>query len=118
MAGVPALVYGELARTSHRIRSGPTPARPRFGKLQGLMRRIVLRLMKPFTVHERIIDEELVRTIAALGDGLAGAHMRIDELARRDGTAARTNGLGGGDASVESADRAVTAARRSAEPRD
>jgi glycosyltransferase involved in cell wall biosynthesis len=82
-AAAPALVYGELARTGRRIRSGPPPAnRPGFGKLQLLMRRVVLRLIKPFTAHERIIDEELVRTVAALGDGLAGAHMRIDELAR------------------------------------
>jgi hypothetical protein len=82
-AAAPALVYGELARTGRRIQHGPPPAnQPGFGKLQLLMRRVVLRLIKPFTVHERIIDEELVRTVAALGDGLAGAHMRIDELAR------------------------------------
>jgi glycosyltransferase involved in cell wall biosynthesis len=82
-ASAPALVYGELARTGRRIQNGPPPAnQPGFGKLQLLMRRVVLRLIKPFTVHERIIDEELVRTVAALGDGLAGAHMRIDELAR------------------------------------
>ena len=45
--------------------------------------RLVLRLMKPYTVHQRMIDEELVRSIAAIGDGLAGAHMRLDELAPR-----------------------------------
>jgi len=86
IAGAPALVHGELARTSHRIRSGPAPAKgARFGRPQRWMRAIVLRLIKPFTVHERIVDEEMVRAIAALGDGLAGAHLRIDELARRAG---------------------------------
>ena len=84
-AGAPALVHGELAKTSHRIRRGPHPTgSARFGRMQLLLRRFVLRLIKPFTVHERIVDEELVRAIAALGDGLSGAHMRIDELARRD----------------------------------
>ena len=83
-AGTPALLHGELARTSRRIARGPvaTGGPPRFGALQHFVRRLVLRLIKPFTVHERIVDEELVRAIAALGDGLAGAHMRIDEIAR------------------------------------
>jgi glycosyltransferase involved in cell wall biosynthesis len=128
-AGAPALIYGELARTGRRIQSGPPPAnRPGFGKLQLLMRRVVLRLIKPFTAHERIIDEELVRTVAALGDGLAGAHMRIDELARRagdgtgtgDGDAADGAQAGENGAALEPADRErrpATAARRFAGPR-
>jgi glycosyltransferase involved in cell wall biosynthesis/SAM-dependent methyltransferase len=83
-AGAPALVTGELARASERIRRGPGPAgRSRFGLAQRVMRRLVLRLIKPFTVHERIVDEELVRAIAELGDGLSGTHLRIDELVRR-----------------------------------
>jgi len=93
-AGTPALVHGELVRTSRRILTGPVPpSRTRFGKLQQFMRRLVLRLIKPFTVHERIVDGELVRAIAAVGDGLAGAHMRIDELSRRVG-ATRLEPLG------------------------
>ncbi len=85
-AGASALVHGELVRTSRRILAGPVaPSRTRFGRLQRFMRRLVLRLIKPFTVHERIVDGELVRAIAAVGDGLAGAHMRIDELSRRVG---------------------------------
>jgi glycosyltransferase involved in cell wall biosynthesis/SAM-dependent methyltransferase len=83
-AGAPALVTGELARVSERVRKGPVPApHSRFGVPQRLMRGLALRLMKPFTVHERIVDEELVRAIAGLGDGLTGTHMRIDELLRR-----------------------------------
>src|SRR5262249_60491704 len=83
--GTSALLHGELAKTNARIRRGPAPnvrRRARFGRAQLLARKAVLRLIKPFTVHERIVDEELVRAIAALGDGLAGAHMRIDELNR------------------------------------
>jgi glycosyltransferase involved in cell wall biosynthesis/SAM-dependent methyltransferase len=79
-----ALVSGELGRAGARIRSGPSiPGQSRFGGLQRRARRLVLRLMKPFTVHQRMIDEELVRSIAAIGDGLAGAHMRLDQLAPR-----------------------------------
>jgi glycosyltransferase involved in cell wall biosynthesis len=99
----PALVHGELAKTSHRIRTGPVaPPRQRFGGLQRFLRRLVLRLIKPFTVHERIVDEELVRAVAALGDGLAGAHLRIDDLARRQAQPRKAgDGGSGGEARGE-----------------
>jgi glycosyltransferase involved in cell wall biosynthesis/SAM-dependent methyltransferase len=81
-AGVPTLLSGDLARASERIRRGPTElARSRFGRPQQALRRLVLRLIKPFTVHQRIIDEELVRSVAALGEGLTAAHRRVDALA-------------------------------------
>jgi SAM-dependent methyltransferase len=49
-------------------------------------------MMKPFTAHERTIDEELVRSIAALGEGLTGAHRRLDALSsREDGTSLRVD---------------------------
>jgi SAM-dependent methyltransferase len=92
-----ALVSGELERASARIRSGPSlPGQSRFGSLQRAARRLVLRVIKPFTVHQRMVDEELVRSIAAIGDGLAGAHLRLDELGRRsDGAEDRTDDLVG-----------------------
>jgi glycosyltransferase involved in cell wall biosynthesis len=120
--GAPALVHGELERTSDRIRRGPLPTgRSRFGKAQAFLRRLVLRLMKPYTVHEGIIDGELVRAVAALGDGLAGAHMRIDELASRVPADAHSNGATsthtGRPEEDEPAPIGPTAARRFAEPR-
>ena len=79
-----ALVSGELGRAGARIRTGPSlPGKSRFGGLQRAARRLVLRLIKPFTIHQRMIDEELVRSIAAISDGLAGAHVRLDQLAPR-----------------------------------
>ncbi len=130
-SGAPALVHGELERTSERIRSGPAAsARPRFGRPQAFMRRVVLRLIKPYTVHEGIIDSELVRAVAALGDGLAGAHMRIDELTARGAANGVPVPAGGGESDDEpgsapdeaataasAPDEAATAARRSAAPR-
>ena len=115
--GAPALVHGELARTTRRIQGGPTPTgRSRFGRLQLALRRLVLRLIKPFTVHQRIVDEELVRAVSALGDGLAGAHMRIDELSRRNGDTGRGD-TGRGDSAQGDAREGPTDARRSAAPR-
>lgn len=130
--GVPALVHSELERTSSRIRRGPVPTgSSRFGRPQTLLRALMLRLMKPYTVHEGIVDGELVRAVAALGDGLAGAHMRIDELSGRIGTAApdapdalpdapdAADSLPyAADARPNGSPAAPTAARRSAAPRD
>ncbi|HEX4563558.1 MAG TPA: methyltransferase domain-containing protein, partial [Solirubrobacteraceae bacterium] len=88
------LLSGDLARASERIRSGPTaPARSRFGAPQRFMRRLVLRLMKPFTAHQRMVDDELVRAVAALGEGLTGAHRRIDVMSSRaDALSSRAEG--------------------------
>jgi glycosyltransferase involved in cell wall biosynthesis len=129
--GAPALVHGELARTTRRIQRGPTPTgRSRFGRLQLALRRLVLRLIKPFTVHQRIVDEELVRAVSALGDGLAGAHMRIDELSRHNGAGddpprgdpTRSHSARGDSAqdgaAQDGAGQDATDARRSAAPRD
>ncbi len=87
-------VSGELGRAGARIRTGPSlPGQSRFGGLQRPLDELVLRLMKPFTVHQRMIDEELVRSIAAISDGLAGAHVRLDQLGGADSarTAPRTS---------------------------
>ena len=57
------------------MRSGPTPPRqPRFGRAQRFARRAILRLMKPFTAHQRMVDEDLLRY------GVS-AHARLDDLA-------------------------------------
>jgi SAM-dependent methyltransferase len=72
------------------------PARSRFGAPQRFARQLVLRLIKPFTAHQRMIDEELVRSIAALSEGLTSAHRRIDSLSvRGEGTEARLDDVVG-----------------------
>jgi glycosyltransferase involved in cell wall biosynthesis len=116
--GAPALVHGELARTTRRIQTGPVPTgRSRFGRLQLALRQFVLRLIKPFTVHQRIVDEELVRAVSALGDGLAGAHIRIDEISRRNGASADTTAEDNAGESAAEGRADATDAPRSAAPR-
>jgi glycosyltransferase involved in cell wall biosynthesis/SAM-dependent methyltransferase len=66
---------GDASRIARRVRYGPVPTRePRFGRAQRLARRAILRLMKPFTAHQRMVDEDLLRY------GVS-AHARLDDLA-------------------------------------
>ena len=65
----------DASRIARRVRSGPTPPRePRFGRAQRFARRAILRLIKPFTAHQRMVDEDLLRY------GVS-AHARLDDLA-------------------------------------
>ena len=74
---------------SDLIRSGPVPPgrRPRFGAAQRAARKGLLRVMKPVTVHERMVDGELLRAIEKLDANLqslelshSAALRRIEEL--------------------------------------
>jgi glycosyltransferase involved in cell wall biosynthesis len=77
-------------RASELIRTGPVPpGHARFGALQRAVRSMLLRLLKPVTVHQGLIDDELLRTMAALDasvDSLARSQeataRRIEELRR------------------------------------
>ncbi len=56
--------HGDVAEL---IRSGPVaPGRPRFGAPQRAARKALLRLLKPVTVHERHVDEQLLSRIEEL----------------------------------------------------
>jgi glycosyltransferase involved in cell wall biosynthesis len=62
------------------IRSGPVPpGQPRFGTPQLAARKALLRLLKPVTVHQRLVEEQLLRRIEQL-------EAELDELrsTRRD----------------------------------
>lgn len=49
------------------IRSGPAPpGKPRFGKPQRAARKALLRLLKPVTVHQRLVEERLLLRIEQL----------------------------------------------------
>jgi glycosyltransferase involved in cell wall biosynthesis/SAM-dependent methyltransferase len=64
----------DAGRIARRVRSGPVPPRePRFGRPQRFARRTLLRLIKPFTAHQRMVDEDLLRY------GVS-AHARLDDL--------------------------------------
>jgi glycosyltransferase involved in cell wall biosynthesis len=62
--------HAEGSRTDaagDRIREGPVPPpRQRFGAPQRAARKGLLRLLKPVTVHQRLVDDELVRAIEAV----------------------------------------------------
>jgi glycosyltransferase involved in cell wall biosynthesis len=71
------------------IRSGPVPpgGDQRFGAAQRAARKGLLRLLKPVTVHERLVDSELLKSIEkldanfqALSVSHAAALRRIQEL--------------------------------------
>jgi glycosyltransferase involved in cell wall biosynthesis len=66
----------ELGRLHELLQRGPQPPpRSPLGPLGRVLRRVVLRLIKPFTVHQRAINAEL----AAAAETLAGE--RADRLA-------------------------------------
>ncbi len=70
-----ARAEGYAAQIARRVRSGPVPPRePRFGRSQRFARRTLLRLIKPFTAHQKMVDEDLLRY------GVS-AHARLDDLA-------------------------------------
>ncbi len=80
------LVHTE--RVSDLLRSGPAGRRrPRFGAPQAAARKGLLRLMKPFTAHQRMVDGELLRAIESidasvesLAQSQAAALRRIEQL--------------------------------------
>ena len=85
---------------AERISSGPIAPRPRFGKAQLAARKSLLRLMKPVTVHQRLVDGELLKGIEAVDGSVqalaishAAALRQIDEL-RAEIERLRSNGSG------------------------
>jgi glycosyltransferase involved in cell wall biosynthesis/SAM-dependent methyltransferase len=55
---VPAI---DVAQVRNRIVTGPQqPPRSRLGALRTLARRIVLRLVRPYSAHQRMVDEEIL----------------------------------------------------------
>ena len=75
------------------VSKGPVPPRePRFGKPQVAARKALLRGLKPYAVHERMIDSEVVQSLEALDRSVqaltmnstavdAATNDRIDDLA-------------------------------------
>jgi hypothetical protein len=71
-----------------RIQSGPVPPRrPRFGRPQQAVRKGLLRVLKPVTVHQRLVDGELLKAVEAVDASVqalalshAAALRRIEEL--------------------------------------
>lgn len=85
---------------SERISAGPIAPAPRFGRAQSAARKSLLRLLKPVTVHQRLVDGELLKGIEAVDGSVqalaishAAALRQIDEL-RAELESLRSNGSG------------------------
>ncbi|TMK98959.1 MAG: methyltransferase domain-containing protein [Actinobacteria bacterium] len=78
----------DVDRISSRVEAGPSRrARSRLGGPQRAARKAVLRLMKPYTAHQQMIDRELVRSmgtvdqkLSALLSTLGDARSKLDVL--------------------------------------
>lgn len=71
-------------RAGELIRSGPVPpGRPRFGAAQRLIRAGLLRVLKPVTVHQRLVGGELVEAIEALDAKLQSLSVGQIQMLRR-----------------------------------
>jgi hypothetical protein len=88
-AARPGLLYTD--RVGKLIESGPRPptSAPRFGAGQRAARNSLLRVLKPVTVHERLVDNELLAAIRKLDANLrelstahTAALRQIDDLRR------------------------------------
>jgi SAM-dependent methyltransferase/glycosyltransferase involved in cell wall biosynthesis len=74
----------DTTRVAERIRSGPAGGAPsRIARLRRVARTAMLRVIKPFSVHQRAVDTELLHAIQALDNGLqalARSHAQADRL--------------------------------------
>lgn len=56
---------------SRRVESGPVrPTRSRLGRPQRTARKAVLRVMKPYTAHQQMVDRELLRSLGTIDQKL------------------------------------------------
>jgi hypothetical protein len=73
-----------LGAARERVRGGPGPGGA--GGARGALREAVLRALAPYTVHQRLVDEELLRALQTLDErvrGLAAGQASLAaELAR------------------------------------
>jgi glycosyl transferase family 1 len=76
----------DLAPAERRVRSGAGGAAPGTTRARGALRDTVLRVLKPYTVHQRLVDEEvlgLIRTLDERVRGIATAQSTLAaEIAR------------------------------------
>jgi glycosyltransferase involved in cell wall biosynthesis len=87
LAGPPAQTApgADLARLHDLVQSGPrAPLRSPLGPLGRVLRRVVLRLIKPFTVHQQAINSELLAAAEALS-GEPASRRRAERDAQLQG---------------------------------
>jgi Glycosyl transferases group 1 len=90
----------DLAAAERRVRAGAGAA-PGTGRARGALRDVVLRLLRPYTVHQRLVDEELLRLLRTLDErvrGIASAQSTLAaEVARLRGRVEGEAPEGSGD---------------------
>jgi glycosyltransferase involved in cell wall biosynthesis len=75
---------GRTERARQLISSGPVPpGSPRFGAPQLAARKGLLRLLKPVTVHDRLVASELLKAIESLEGRIEELEAELRELRRR-----------------------------------
>jgi hypothetical protein len=76
----------DLGAVRSRMATGPRAAPGSEGGARGAVREAVLRAMRPYTVHQRLVDEEILRVLQTLDErvqGLAAGQQALAaELAR------------------------------------
>ena len=81
---------GGTALAARRIATGPEASAAPTSAPRGALRRLMLRLLKPYTTHQERVDQELVRSIEELRaevEELRAGQERLAEQARRDSAA-------------------------------
>ena len=92
LAGLPVAASGavealDLTDARRRLTGGPEAATS-LGGSRGVARDALLRIMRPYTVHQRLVDEELLRALRTLDErvrGLAAGQAALAAELRRRG---------------------------------
>jgi SAM-dependent methyltransferase len=77
---------GPSAAASHtkfveeRVRKGPPPPAEGTGRARRELRDMVLRLLKPYSVHQRQVDEDLMRVLRVLEESIEGLAAQQETL--------------------------------------
>jgi hypothetical protein len=90
----------DMAAAERRVRDGAAAA-PGTGRARGALRDAVLRVLKPYSVHQRLVDEEVLRLIRTLDERVRGIAAAQSTLAAE---LARLRRSAEGDAPERSAD--------------
>jgi glycosyltransferase involved in cell wall biosynthesis len=62
----------DLSAAEQRVRAGVAGAPPGTGRARGALRDAVLRVLRPYSVHQRLVDEELLRLVRTLDERVRG----------------------------------------------
>jgi glycosyltransferase involved in cell wall biosynthesis len=73
-----------LDRLAELVARGEQPPAPSLGRMRRFMRRAVLRLIKPFTVYQRLVDAALLETVRTLAEDTSRTSDLLDSERLRE----------------------------------